>query len=70
MSRIPLKYVANPCDIDRWALLAPAGDALAALWERFTGDTDCPCCLGARLLAAAVGSAALGAGAALLAGVL
>lgn len=42
-------YAGNPCDIDRMRILAPVGDALAALWDGFTAFTDCACCLGTRL---------------------
>lgn len=42
-------YAINPCDIDRLRILAPIGDALAALWDGFTAFTDCACCLGTRL---------------------
>lgn len=40
----------NPCDYARIRLLAPVGDLLAQVWRVFTYDTECPCCLGARLV--------------------
>lgn len=48
----PLAYRLNPCDIARFAVLAPLGDALAATYRGFTYGTDCQCCLGTRLLIA------------------
>lgn len=45
-----LRYRLNPCDIDRDPKLARIGDALAWVWEKFTAGTDCPCCLGTRLV--------------------
>lgn len=50
------RHRINPCDMDRYAALAPLGDAMAALWYVFTAKTDCPCCLAARLLAACAAS--------------
>jgi hypothetical protein len=44
-----LRHQVNPCDHDRFAFLKPVGDAAAAFWDRFTGDTECACCLGIRL---------------------
>lgn len=42
-------YALNPCMNTRMRILAPIGDALAALWDGFTAFTDCACCLGTRL---------------------
>lgn len=42
-------YACNPCMNTRMRILAPIGDALAALWDGFTAFTDCACCLGTRL---------------------
>lgn len=49
---IPLKYLLNFCDIDRLPVLAPIGDALAALFDRFFREPthDCPCCMAVRVL--------------------
>lgn len=46
----PLRYRLNPCDIARFRILAPVGDALAAVWNAFTYGTECNCCLGTRLI--------------------
>lgn len=51
-AKTPWRYRLNPCDIDRSRVLAPLGDALALIWRAFTTKTDCPCCLGLRLVAA------------------
>lgn len=59
--RIPLKYRLNMCDIDRYAVLAPIGDAVAKLWQLLTYGTDCPCCLGTRFIGALVAAAGVGA---------
>ena len=57
----PLKYLLNPCDFERLPVLAPVGDALASLYAAFTANTDCPCCLGGRLVGVAVAGVATGA---------
>lgn len=57
----PLRYRLNPCDIGRFSILAPLGDGLAALWHAFTAKTECPCCLGTRLVVALCIAFALGA---------
>lgn len=49
----------NYCDIDRYPGFAPPGDFVAWLWERFTAGTDCPCCLGTRLLLVVATTAAV-----------
>lgn len=54
-----LPYLINPCDQERHRWLAPVGDAAAALWHAFVGNTVCPCCLGFRLLALTLVAAAL-----------
>ena len=59
--KTPLKFMLNPCDVERHPSLAPIGDALASLYDRFTAGTDCPCCLGARLAGALIAAATLGA---------
>lgn len=51
----------NYCDIDRYPGFALPGDAVAALWRAFTHGTECPCCLGTRLLLL-VGAATLAGG--------
>lgn len=56
----------NYCDIDRYPGFAPPGDAVAALWQLFTRGTECPCCLGTRLLLA-LGLVALATGSAVYA---
>lgn len=48
--RTPLKYLINPCDIDRARVLAPVGDLLHKVWQGFIYGTDCTCCLGSRLV--------------------
>lgn len=62
----PLRYRLNPCDYERYRVLAPIGDALAVIWETFTAGTDCPCCLGTRLFLAVAVSAATATGLTLL----
>lgn len=49
-----LKFLLNPCDIDRHPSLQPVGDWLAS-WA-----SHCPCCNSARVLIA--GSLGFGAG--------
>lgn len=61
-----LRHQVNPCDVDRFPVLKPVGDALAALWHAVTADIECPCCLGMRLVAVAGTGAVLGALAATL----
>ena len=56
----PLAYRLNPCDIARFAVLAPLGDALAATYRGFTYGTDCQCCLGTRLLIALAAATSAG----------
>lgn len=56
------RWRLNPCDIARLRVLVPIGDALAGLWHSFTVGTECPCCLGTRLLVALTGAAGVGAG--------
>ena len=51
----------NACDIARVRVLAPVGDAIAWLWQAFTAGTECPCCLGTRLLAALLIAGGIGA---------
>ena len=53
-------YVLNPCDTERHRSLVRLGDAMARLWEGFTAGTECPCCLGFRLLAVALAAFAFG----------
>lgn len=60
MNKEPLRYRLNPCDYMRFKALAPIGDALALIWTTFTAKTDCPCCLGTRLLVATTAAFALG----------
>lgn len=36
--KTPLKYLLNPCDIERHEILAPLGDFLAKF------SPECPCC--------------------------
>jgi hypothetical protein len=64
-ARTPLRYRLNPCDTERYRVLAPVGDSLAALYDRFTAGTECACCLGMRLISLIV-LTALGASAATL----
>lgn len=47
-----LKHRVNPCDIDRLPELAPVGDALAILFNRFFREPthDCPCCMAVRII--------------------
>lgn len=56
-----LRYRINPCDYARFKILAPIGDAIAAVWKIFTIGTDCPCCLGTRLILLVALAAAAGA---------
>lgn len=49
--KTPLKYLLNPCDLDRHKVLEYLGDGIAAVWRGFTAGTECPCCLGTRLIA-------------------
>lgn len=49
-NRTPLKYLINPCDIDRAKVLAPVGDVLHKVWKAFIYGTECTCCLGSRLV--------------------
>lgn len=49
-SKEPLYLRLNFCDIARFKVLAPIGDAVAVLWRAFTFGTDCECCLGTRLV--------------------
>jgi len=58
--RPPLKYLLNPCDIDRAKVLAPIGDAFAAIYRRFTAGTECECCLGARVAGLTLAATGLG----------
>lgn len=58
--RTPLKYLLNPCDMDRLPVLALIGTPLVKLWRGFVYGTDCPCCLGARLIAVAAAFFAVG----------
>lgn len=51
----------NPCDIARLRPLAPVGDAMAWLWEKFTWGTECPCCLFTRLALALLLAGGIGA---------
>lgn len=60
---MPLYIKANPCDYCRYRILAPIGDGIANLWFGFTRGTDCPCCLGTRLLSLVLLSVATGAAA-------
>lgn len=46
MTTPKLRHQLNPCDIDRYAVLAPVGDLIAKL------ATECPCCNGLRILTA------------------
>lgn len=55
------RYNFNPCDLERFRVLAPIGDAAAALYLRLTAGTDCPCCLGMRVGAVVVIAFTLGA---------
>lgn len=58
--KTPLRYLLNPCDMERAAILAPIGDAIYWFYKKFTagmlnpGDElptyPCPCCLGMRTL--------------------
>lgn len=41
-----LRYKLNPCDIDRYPVLAPLGDLLAHL------ASECPCCNTLRVVVA------------------
>lgn len=56
-----MRYLLNPCDIDRLRGLVVVGDALAWLFERFIAGTECVCCLGMRLAALTLVSFTLGA---------
>lgn len=47
-------YKANPCDYDAFCVLQPVGRVLARL------TTRCPCCNGARILAAGLFGAMFG----------
>lgn len=60
MSRPPLKYLLNPCDIDRARILAPIGDLLAHLQRRLVESTECPCCRATRILAFALTTFVIG----------
>ena len=51
----PFKYKINPCDYERYKVLAPIGDFVALF------GSDCKCCSGARVLAAAIIGFVLGA---------
>lgn len=55
------RHCLNPCDLERLRFLAPVGDLLAAFYQRLTDGTDCPCCLGARIVAVAAFAASLAA---------
>lgn len=59
--KTPLKYLLNPCDYDRHRGLTALGDGAAKLWNLFTAGTECPCCLGFRLLSAIAVAFGLGA---------
>lgn len=52
-----LKYLFNPCDMDRHPVLKPVGDFFAL----FSAGTDCTCCLGARIFFALVIGFTIGA---------
>lgn len=54
------RYNFNPCDMDRFKAIAPIGDALAFIWDTFTGGTECNCCLGTRLVVALAAALCLG----------
>ena len=56
-----LIHALNPCDYDRYRGLNAVGDSVAWLWNKFTAGTDCPCCLGFRMLGAIGAAFALGA---------
>ena len=56
-----LRHKLNPCDIDRYPVLAPLGDMLAASFKLLTYGTDCPCCLAVRVALLAAASFTLGA---------
>lgn len=64
--KTPLKYLLNPCDYDRHRGLTALGDGVAKVWNLFTAGTECPCCLGFRLLSALLIAGAAGYGVALL----
>lgn len=49
-----LKYLLNPCDVDRLPFLAPIGDAVAKL------AVECPCCNGFRIIIALAIGIAIG----------
>lgn len=53
-----LKYKLNPCDMDRYPVLAPLGDVFASVTKLFT--VECNCCTGARILVGIAASFALG----------
>ena len=58
---MPLRYLLNPCDIDRHRHLTALGDGIASLWHLFTRGTECPCCLGTRLILLTLAAVGLGA---------
>lgn len=60
-----LRHALNYCDIDRFRVLAPIGDAMHHLWRGFVYGTECSCCLATRLvlLVLLAGAAGYGLGA-------
>lgn len=57
-----MRYRLNPCDMDRFRVLAPVGDALAAFFDTviYRGTDGCPCCMAVRIIALAAVTFAVG----------
>ena len=62
MDKPLLKHRVNPCDIDRYPVLAKIGDALAAFYvELFSRPTHgCPCCMAVRIIILAAAAYTIG----------